>query len=238
LSSLAERTALVTGASRGIGAAIAARLAESGVRVALVARTKKALDELATQLANDSFGVECDVTDQASIDKAIATIRDTLGTAPDIVVLNAGVFVIRTIEDTSIEEFNFVVDTNLKGSFAFARAYLTDMRQRGSGHIVTVGSIADRHIFAGNAAYSASKFAGRAVHEVLRAETRGSGIRATLISPAAVDTDIWAPIQYLGTTDQPDRSTMLPATSVAEAVLFAVTQPQSVNIDELRLSRA
>lgn len=238
MSNLTGRTALVTGASRGIGAAIATRLGEAGARVALVARTRKALDELAAQLGNDSFGVECDVSDPASIDRAIATVRDRFGEAPDIVVLNAGVFVIRTIEDTSLEEFNFVVDTNLKGSFAFTRAFLSEMRQRGSGNIVTIGSIADRHIFAGNAAYSASKFAARAVHEVLRAETRGGGIRATLISPAAVDTDIWDPIQYLGTDDQPDRSTMLPASSVAEAVLFAVTQPPSVNVDELRLSRA
>ncbi len=238
MSGLAERTALVTGASRGIGAAIATRLAESGARVALVSRTRKALDDLAARLGNDSFGVECDVTNPASIDLAIAAVRDTLGAAPDIIVLNAGVFVIRTIEDTSLEEFNFVVDTNLQGSFAFTRAYLSEMRQRSSGHIVTIGSIADRHVFAGNAAYSASKFAARAVHEVLRAETRGSGIRATLVSPASVDTDIWDPIQYVGTSDQPDRSAMLPASSVADAVLFAVTQPPSVNIDELRLSRA
>jgi NADP-dependent 3-hydroxy acid dehydrogenase YdfG len=76
------------------------------------------------------------------------------------------------------------------------------------------------------------------MHEVLRAETRGTGVRATLISPASVDTDIWEPIQYLGTTDRPDRSSMLDATAVADAVIYAVAQPADVNIDELRLSRS
>jgi NADP-dependent 3-hydroxy acid dehydrogenase YdfG len=76
------------------------------------------------------------------------------------------------------------------------------------------------------------------MHEVLRAETRGTGIRATLISPAAVDTDIWEPIHYLGTTDRPDRSAMLDSSAVADAVMYALSQPADVNIDELRLSRS
>jgi NADP-dependent 3-hydroxy acid dehydrogenase YdfG len=112
------------------------------------------------------------------------------------------------------------------------------MRARGSGHIVTIGSIADRHIFAGNSAYSATKYGQRALHEVLREETRGTGIRTTLISPAAVDTDIWEPIQYPGADAPPDRSGMLAPDAVAAAVLFAVMQPAGVNVDELRLSRS
>jgi len=103
---------------------------------------------------------------------------------------------------------------------------------------VTIGSVADRHIFAGNAAYSATKYGQRAMHEVLREETRGSGVRATLVSPAAVDTDIWEPIQYHGTDARPDRSGMLSPDSVGTAVVFAISQPSQVNVDELRLSRA
>jgi NADP-dependent 3-hydroxy acid dehydrogenase YdfG len=182
--------------------------------------------------------VECDVTDSSSIARAIAVIRDAFGGAPDVLVNNAGLFAIRAIEETSASELDSLIATNLTAPFTLVREFLPGMRARGSGHIVTIGSVADRHIFAGNAAYSATKYGTRALHEVLREETRGSGVRATLISPASVDTDIWDPIQYLGTDAKPDRSGMLPSTAVAEAILFAVTQPANVNIDELRLSRA
>jgi NADP-dependent 3-hydroxy acid dehydrogenase YdfG len=112
------------------------------------------------------------------------------------------------------------------------------MKGRASGHLITIGSIADRHIFAGNSAYSATKFGVRALHEVLREEIRGTGVRATLISPASTATDIWKDVRYLGTDILPDTSAMLDPRSVADAVMFAVTQPATVNIDELRLSAA
>ena len=235
---LAGRTALVTGASRGVGAAIARALANAGARVGVASRTRTALDQLAAEIGNGAFTVECDLADMSSAGDAVAAVRSTLGGAPDILVNNAGLFVIRGIDETSAEELQSLLSTNVTGAFALTRSFLPEMKARGSGHVVTIGSIADRHIFPGNAAYSATKYASRAIHEVLRAETRGSGIRATLISPAAVDTDIWDPIQFHESTDKPDRSAMLSPESVAESVLFAVTRPADVNIDELRLSRA
>jgi NADP-dependent 3-hydroxy acid dehydrogenase YdfG len=233
-----QRTALVTGASRGIGAAVALALAESGFSVALLARTFDRLAELARKAGNDSFAVECDVTDDSSIDRAIALVKQKLGGPPEIIVNNAGIFTIRAIDETSRDDFDNLVSTNLRAPFRLVREFLPGMRSRGSGHIVTIGSVADRHIFAGNAAYSATKYGQRAMHEVLREETRGTGIRATLISPAAVDTDIWDPIQYLGTDERPDRSAMMSADAVAAAVVYAVSQPARVNVDELRLSRS
>ena len=235
---LAGRTALVTGASRGVGAAVARALGKEGARVGLAARTRAALDQLASEIGRGAFPVECDVADISSTGNAVAAVRRTLGGAPDILVNNAGLFIIRGIGETSIEEFQALVSTNLTGAFNLTRAFLPDMTERGSGHVVTIGSIADRYIFPGNAAYSATKYAARAVHEVLRAETRGSGVRATLVSPAAVDTDIWDPIQYHGSGGRADRSAMLSPESVAAAVVFALVQPPDVNVDELRLSRA
>ena len=234
----ASRTALVTGASRGIGAAVALALAADGIRVALLARSMDRLAKNAKDAGNGSFAVQCDVTDDSSVDNAIAQVRDALGSAPDIIVNNAGVFTIRSLEETSQQEFDDILATNLRAPFRLVREFLREMRERGSGHIVTIGSVADRHIFAGNAAYSATKYGQRAMHEVLREETRGSGVRATLISPAAVDTDIWEPIQYLGTDARPDRAGMLDPDAVSAAVVFAVGQPPEVNVDELRLSRA
>ena len=232
------RSALVTGASRGIGAAVALSLAAAGIRVALLARSRELLDKTARDAGGESFAVQCDLTDDVSVDKAVAEVRQQLGGAPDIIVNNAGLFTIRSVEDTSQEEFDRIVATNLRAPFRLTREFLPSMRERRSGHIVTIGSIADRHIFAGNSAYAATKYGQRAIHEVLREEIRGTGIRATLISPAGVNTDIWEPIQYLGTDVRPDRTGMLAPEAVGAAVVFAVTQPPEVNVDELRLSRA
>jgi NADP-dependent 3-hydroxy acid dehydrogenase YdfG len=113
------------------------------------------------------------------------------------------------------------------------------MKQRKTGHIVTIGSVADRSIFTGNAAYSAAKFGLRAVHEVMRAELRGSGVRATLISPSATDTEIWNSVVIEDSPGKPAaKRPMLSPEDVVAAVLFALTQPERVNVDELRLSRS
>jgi NADP-dependent 3-hydroxy acid dehydrogenase YdfG len=110
------------------------------------------------------------------------------------------------------------------------------MRARGSGHLVTLGSVADRNIFAGNAAYSASKYGLRAMHEVLRAELRGTGVRASLVSPGPVDTDIWDPIDPDNRPGFTPRAQMLRAADVAEAIRWVIVAPAAVNVDELRFS--
>jgi NADP-dependent 3-hydroxy acid dehydrogenase YdfG len=232
------KTALVTGASRGIGASIAEAIAKAGARVALAARTRSALETISSRIGNGAFPVECDLSSRKSIADALTFIEKEFDGPPDIIVNNAGVFDIRTIEDTDPSELDSIIQANLVAPFVIVRSLLSSMKSRGSGHIVTIGSIADRQIFPGNAAYSASKFGSRAFHEVLRAETSGTGIRATLISPAAVDTDAWNGIEFVGTDVKPDRTTMLSPDAVARAVIFALTQPAAVNVDELRLSRS
>jgi NADP-dependent 3-hydroxy acid dehydrogenase YdfG len=112
------------------------------------------------------------------------------------------------------------------------------MRERGAGHIVTIGSIADRMAFPENGAYAASKFGLRALHEVMRAELRGTGVRTSLVSPGPVDTALWDPVAPETRPGFTQRAVMLSADAVADAVLFVVTRPAAVNIDELRLSRS
>jgi NADP-dependent 3-hydroxy acid dehydrogenase YdfG len=112
------------------------------------------------------------------------------------------------------------------------------MRDRGAGHIVTVGSIADRVAYPGNAAYASSKFALRALHEVLRLELRGTGVRASLVSPGPVDTPLWDAIEPAHRVGHTPRTEMLPADAVADAVRYVVVAPAEVNVDELRLSRS
>ncbi|MFI5255620.1 MAG: SDR family oxidoreductase, partial [Gemmatimonadales bacterium] len=157
---------------------------------------------------------------------------------PDILVNNAGAFLVAPVEETSVDVFREMLELNLTAPFAFVRAFLPEMRRRGGGHLVTVGSIADRAVFAGNAAYAASKHGLRALHEVLRAELRGTGVRASLVSPGPVDTELWNVVDPDRRPGFTPRAEMLDADSVADAVSYVVSAPLSLNVDELRLSRA
>jgi len=235
---LAGRTALVTGASRGIGAAIARRLAREGARVALVARDEHALEALAAELGNGSVAAACDLHLPGAADVVQAALDDLGTDPPDILVNNAGAFLVAPAHETSVDVFRETLELNLTAPFAFVRAFLPEMRRRGAGHIVTVGSIADRAIFPGNAAYAASKHGLRALHEVLRAELRGSGVRASLVSPGPVDTGLWDEVDPDRRQGFTPRAQMLDADSVADAVAYAVTAPAELNVDELRLSRS
>ena len=238
-SPLAGRTALVTGASRGIGLACARALAAAGAaRVAMLARNAAALRAAATPLGPRALTVVCDVADPAAVDRAAAEVTTSFGGPPDILVNSAGLFTLAPVDETEPADFARAVATNLVGPFAVLRAFLPDMRARGAGHVVTIGSIADRTAFAENAAYAASKFGLRGLHEVLRTELRGTGVRTTLVSPGPVDTPLWDAVGPDARPGFTPRSMMLSADAVAGAVLYAVTQPDDVNVDELRLSRS
>jgi NADP-dependent 3-hydroxy acid dehydrogenase YdfG len=238
LSSLSGRTAVVTGASRGIGAAIAEALAAEGVRVVMLARNDAKLKERSASLKG-SIPIVCDVTKPDSVEKAAKRVMSELKGAPDILVNNAGIFGVSMVEETPADFFLDTINTNLVGPFLLVRSFLGDMKKRKTGHVVTIGSVADRTIFTGNAAYSAAKFGVRALHEVLRAELRGTGVRATLISPAATDTDIWETVTITDPAGKPHSTRpMLDPADVAGAVMFALSQPERVNIDELRLSHS
>ena len=235
---LRGRTALVTGASRGIGAAVARRLAASGARVALLARSKDALRALASELGGGAVGLACDVRDTVTLARALDQLPDLLGGAPSIVVNNAGAFFIAPARETSVEAFAEMIAVNLTAPFAVVRGLLPAMIGAGGGHVVTIGSVADRATFPGNAAYAASKYGLRALHEVLRMELRATGVRVSLVSPGPVNTDLWNPIdpdQQPGFTPRAD---MLSSDAVADAVHWVVTAPAELNVDELRLSRS
>jgi NADP-dependent 3-hydroxy acid dehydrogenase YdfG len=235
---LAGRSAVVTGASRGIGFAVAAALAAAGVRTWMVARDPARLHDAARSLGSNAFTVPCDVSDAEAVARAASVIGESLGGAPDILVNNAGLFPLASIEATSPEVFAETMNVNVVAPFRFVRAFLGDMRARGTGHIVTLGSVSDRLAFPENGAYAASKNAQRAFHEVLRLEVRGSGVRTTLVSPGPTDTDIWDPVDPDNREGFPPRSLMLRADDVADAVLWAVSRPGHVNIEELRLARS
>jgi NADP-dependent 3-hydroxy acid dehydrogenase YdfG len=235
---LAGTTAVITGASRGIGLAIARAFVDEGARVALISRSEDTLRQHAQSLGGRVTVIACDVTAASAVASAAGRIQHELHGPPDILVNNAGAFEVAPVEQTTPAMFATALDTNLVAPFLFVRELLPAMRARGRGHIVTIGSIADRTVLPENAAYAASKHGVRALHEILRLELRGSGIRASLVSPGPVDTTLWDSIDPDNRPGFTPRADMLRAAAVADAVLYAVTQPADVNVDELRLSRS
>jgi NAD(P)-dependent dehydrogenase (short-subunit alcohol dehydrogenase family) len=222
--------AIVTGASRGIGRAVALALAGHGARVLAISRTVSGeRDDRITEVA-------LDLAAPGSVASVVAAADRAFGRAPDVLVNNAGAFFVAPIVDTSPESFDRLLALNLSVPFRLVHAFVGPMRARGSGHIVTVGSIADHVAFPENGAYSASKFGLRGLHEVLRAEVGGSGVRATLISPSAVDTSLWDTLAPATRASFPAPEAMLAASDVADAVLYSITRPPRVSVDEIRLA--
>ena len=225
---LVGKLALVTGASRGIGLAVADELRAAGAHVVRLARS---LQDASGDRLTD---LQCDVTVPADVDRAVGRVVGELG-VPDIVVNNAGIFFIKTLAETTPADFTATLGTNLMGPYLLARALVPRMVERGSGHLVTIGSISDYIGFPGSTAYAASKFGLRGMHEVIRAETAKSGVRTTLVSPGPVDTDIWDDVKPDEKPGFTKRKDMMRAEDVAEAVVFAVTRPARVAITEIRL---
>jgi NADP-dependent 3-hydroxy acid dehydrogenase YdfG len=215
-----SHTAVVTGASRGIGAACAAALAGAGFRVVTVARSEGEY--------------RCDLTDASAWEQVAHRILTERG-VPEVVVSNAGAYIVKPLAETTVQEFESQVRLNLTASFAVARAFLPAMASAGRGSFIAIGSVADHNGFAENSAYAASKYGLRGLHETLLDEYRGSGVRLTLVSPGPVNTTLWDPIDPDSRDGFTPRDEMLKPSDVAEAVLFAATRPPHVHIDWLRL---
>ena len=230
------KTVLVTGASRGIGRAVAARLADAGARVWGLARSIEALAEL--QKESGVVPLVADLADDADTWSALDALVDTVGGPPDIIVNAAGVFGIEACASETVRDFDRALAVNLRGPFLVTRALLPALLSRGSGLIVQVGSVAGRKAYPGNAAYSASKFGLRGFHEVLLEELRGTGVRATLLEPAATDTPLWDPLDPDSSDVLPNRADMLKPDDVAEAVLFLASRPDSVTIPLMAIEPA
>ena len=235
-ASLSGRSALVTGASRGIGREVARLLAAAGARVWCLSRSAEALRSMAAELGGESL--VADLRDDAATWDALDGMVERLNAPPDVVVNAAGVFGLAASHDTTVKSFDDTLAVNLRGPFLVNRALLPAMLERGSGLIVNVGSVAGRRAMPGNAAYAASKYGLRGYHGVLLAELRGTGVRASLVEPAAADTGIWDAVDRRGHPEIPPPEMMLRAEDVAEAVLFVATRADSVRIPLLQIEHA
>ncbi|HVH08392.1 MAG TPA: SDR family oxidoreductase [Gemmatimonadales bacterium] len=225
---LVGRVAVVTGASHGIGHAVAEKLQVAGAHVVRLARS------LRDGSADRRTDLQCDVADPAAVTRVAGRILAERG-VPDVVVNNAGMFFIKPVAETTAEDFARTLSVNLAGAFHIAHAFVPHFVARGTGHLVTIGSVSDHVPYTGSTAYAASKYGLRGMHEVLRAELSRTGVRTTLISPGPVDTPIWDPVDPDGRPGFTKRRDMMRADDVAAAVLYAVTQPPHLDVTEIRL---
>jgi NADP-dependent 3-hydroxy acid dehydrogenase YdfG len=233
---LTGRTALVTGASRGIGFAVARCLVGAGARVAMIARDSATLSAAADRAGGAA--VPADVTDRHQVEALPARLEAATGSrVPDFIVNAAGSFRLGAVAEMAAADFDRQIDANLRAPYLVIRTFLPLMLERGSGHVVTIGSVAGRVALAGNGAYAASKFGVRGLHAVLALELKGSGVRSTLIEPAATDTPLWDSVDRSVHPDLPTRDAMLQPADVADAVLYALTRPARAGISNLALER-
>jgi NAD(P)-dependent dehydrogenase (short-subunit alcohol dehydrogenase family) len=230
------KSALVTGATRGIGLVIARELLQRGARVALVARSHERLEDVTREIGGTPFAL--DLASESQVRRFAEQLERHFGDAPEIIVNAAGAFDLERVADTSVAAFDAMLASNLRAPFMLMRTFLPRMLQRGSGHIVSIGSVAGRQALVGNGAYSASKFGLRGLHEVLALELKGSGVRATLVEPAATDTPLWDPIDRTRNTELPLPAEMLPAQAVAECVMFALGAPQNQTVKYIGIERS
>lgn len=219
--------AVVTGGSRGIGAAVARAFAAAGARVVVAARASAALDEVAREIKG--LAVASDVRSEEEV-QALMERAATLG-GIHLVVAAAGLGRFSPVVDTSVEDWDLVMDVNVRGTFLTCRAALPYLLASGGGHIFTLSSVAATTTFAGSAAYTVSKSAVLAFTRVLTEEVRRRGVKVTAVVPGSVDSPFW---EAAGGTELP-RHEMLSAEHVAQTVLSLALQPPEIYTDEIKI---
>lgn len=229
-----QQTALITGASSGIGKATALAFAKAGLKTVLIGRSIAKLEAVAREI--EQMGAEAAIypLDLSVIDQAQARLRTIVSEvgAIDVLVNNAGMGYTAELIDTPLADWQAVLNLNLTSVFQCVQAVLPEMRNRRQGTIINIISIAGRQAFAGWGAYCASKFGLMGLSKALAAEERAHGIRVMSLCPGAVDTPLWdsETVQM-----EFDRAAMLSPESVAQTILHAVQLPQQAVVEELVL---
>jgi NADP-dependent 3-hydroxy acid dehydrogenase YdfG len=226
----AGKTAVVTGASAGIGAATAKALARAGYRTILGARRVDRLREITASAGGEAR--ELDVTDQASVERFVSGIERL-----DLLVNNAGLASgIEPIAQASEERWRRMWEVNVLGLMRVTRALLPALQAAGQGHVVNVGSISGFEVYRGGGGYTASKWAVRAMSKTLRLELLGTPVRVTEIAPGMVETE-FSLVRFDGDGDRAAKAyagmTPLAPEDIADAIVWAATRPPHVNIDEI-----
>ena len=236
MSEIQNKVVIITGASSGLGEATAKRLAASGAKLMLAARREDRLKDLVGAIAKSGGTATYQVTDVADRAQVEALAKETLSTYSriDVLINNAGLMPLSPLDRVKVEEWDRMIDINIKGVLYGVAAVLPIMRQQKSGHVINLSSVAGHKVFPGAAVYCATKYAVRAISEGLRLESNGE-IRSTNISPGAVATELANTI-----TDKDAAAGInqlyeiaIDADAIARAIAYAIEQPSDVDVNEI-----
>lgn len=239
--SLQDRIVLITGASSGIGEACATVFAKAGAKLILSARRRERLEQLAEELSKDASFIHLlplDVRDRSSVESALSTLPASWSSV-DILINNAGLSRgLDKLHEGSFQDWEEMIDTNIKGLLYLTRYIVPGMVSRGQGHVVNIGSIAGHQTYPSGNVYCATKAAVRVISEGLKQDLLGTPIRVSSVDPGLVETE-FSEVRFHGDTDRAKRVyqgvTPLTPADVADVIFFCVTRPPHVNISEVIL---
>jgi len=235
-----NKIVLITGASSGIGQASAVEFAKHGAKLILAARRKDRLDELASKLVNEHkaevLTLELDVRNQKDVQKAIDGLPAEWANI-DILLNNAGLSRgLEKIQEGVIQNWEEMIDTNIKGLLYVTRAVMPGMVKRNSGHIVNIGSIAGHEVYPGGNVYCATKHAVKALNKAMRMDAFGTNIRVSSIDPGMAETE-FSLVRFRGDSEKAKKvyqgTRPLQAEDIAQAVVWSCTRPSHVNIEDM-----
>lgn len=230
-----DKVVVITGASSGLGAETARHLAANGAKLVLGARRLDRLDALTGELGLDArAAVRTDVTDRTQVNALVDRAMDLHGRI-DVILNNAGLMPSSMLDKLKIDEWDRMIDVNIKGVLYGIAAALPHMQGQRSGHIINVSSVAGHKVGPGGSVYAATKSAVRVISEGLRQEVKPYNIRTTIVSPGAVATELTETItdQDVAAGMQQVYEAAIPASSFARIVAFAISQPDDIDINEV-----
>jgi NADP-dependent 3-hydroxy acid dehydrogenase YdfG len=236
VAKLDGKVAVVTGASSGIGEATVRALAAEGAAVVAGARRKERLDGLVEEVGRKAIAIECDVTDESQAHNLVQRAVEEYGRI-DILVNNAGVMLLSTVGKGLSDQWRQMFEVNVMGLLYATDAAIGHMKEQGSGHLVNISSVAGRKVTRDSSGvYAGTKHAVNAISEGLRQELLENNVRVTIVGPGAVDTELPDHI-----TDEEAREGLsgllklerLQAEDIADAIVYAVTQPKRVSVNEI-----
>jgi NADP-dependent 3-hydroxy acid dehydrogenase YdfG len=237
-NNIKDKVVVITGASSGMGEAAAKHLAQLGAAVVLGARRTDRIEKLAYEIQESggkALAIATDVTQRDQVKKLVDAAVEKFGRV-DVILNNAGIMPLSPMDRLNVDEWDRMVDVNIKGVLNGIAAVLPHMKSQKSGHIINTSSVAGHKIFSGSAVYSATKFAVRALSEGLRMEVKPYNIRTTIVSPGAVKTEL---LDHISEADvqQANKDFVgavgLSPASFANLVAFVISQPEELDINEI-----
>ena len=228
MPNLTGKVAIVTGATKGIGLAIAERMVNEGMNVAVSARTEADVTSVADRLGSNALGIACDVSDPAACAALVERTVDRFGRL-DVLVNNAGLGIFKPIGEMSVEEWRLQIDVNLGGVFYCSKAALPHLSASGDGYIVNIGSLASRNSFANGTGYNASKFGLLGMSEAMMLDVRYDDVRVSIVMPGSVNTP------FNNHEQVPERGWKLEADDCALAVMQLIEYPKEAHVSRIEM---